>query len=127
MRKVDRTDPFDGHVVEIFLDEEGDWIARFEDHTEISAFADTPAGTLESLAEAWRLVRESCTSRGEPVPRAGGPGVPRLQVRLGRRVYRALVREAARRGLSLQTLAARKLALGLGKEAPQTTRTHRSG
>ncbi len=108
-----RTDPFDGHVVEVFLDEEGDWIARFEDRPEISAFGRTPAGALESLAEAWRLVRESHLSRGERPALPAAAGAPRLQLRLGRGLYRALALEARRRGLSVQTLAARKLAAGL--------------
>ncbi len=120
-----RTDPFDGHVVEVFLDEEGDWIARFEDRPEISAFGRTPAGALESLAEAWRLVRESHLSRGErPAPPAAG-GAPRLQLRLARGLYRALALEARRRGLSVQTLAARKLAAGLGTRRSGEVATER--
>jgi len=114
--KITRTrhtrDRFDGFSVEIFLDDQGDYVAHFAELPNVSAFARTPAKALAELAVAWELVKEVSVHEGKPVPvaparrRFGGI----FNVRIDRRVHRALAIEAERAGLTLNALVAQKLA-----------------
>ena len=61
-------DKFDGFTVNLYLDEDGDWIAHFLELPNISAFADTPEQALKELAIAWEGVKESYCKHGEAVP-----------------------------------------------------------
>ena len=71
-------DDFDGFSVNLFQDEDGDWLAHLVELPAISAFADTPAAALGELAKAWEAVRESYREQGEPLPVAPPPeGVQR--------------------------------------------------
>lgn len=56
---------FDGFTVNLYLDEDGDWLAHFVEMPNISAFADTPEQALKELAMAWEGVKESYRKRGE--------------------------------------------------------------
>lgn len=51
-------DPFNGYAVEMFLDDQGDYIAHFAELPNVSAFGRTPAKALAELAVAWNLVKE---------------------------------------------------------------------
>ena|SRR5487761_936079 len=105
-------DSFDGFAVEMFLDDQGDYVAHFAELPNVSAFGRTPAKALAELAVAWNLVKEVYIQDGKPVPvaptrrRFGGV----FNVRIDKRVHRALAIEAERAGLSLNALVAQKLA-----------------
>lgn len=105
-------DDFDGFSVNLFQDEDGDWLAHLVELPAISAFADTPAAALGELTKAWEAVRESYREQGEPLPVAP----PRKEysgqfnVRIDKRLHRRLAMEAARGGISLNALVAGKLA-----------------
>ncbi len=103
---------FDGFTVNLFMDEAGDWVANLVELPEVSAFGLKPEDALHELAQAWEGVKQTYTEDGEPVPVAptrktyGG----QFNVRIDRRVHRALAIEAARAGVSLNALVAQKLA-----------------
>ncbi len=62
-RKQDR---FDGYTINIYLDDDGDWLAHFVELPEVSAFASSPQDALDELAQAWSGVRQSYEARGRP-------------------------------------------------------------
>lgn len=106
-------DRFDGYAVNLFLDDDGDWLAHFAELPEVSAFADTPEHALHELATAWEGVKEAYREEGEQIPVAP----PRREysgqfnVRIDRRLHRALAMEAARAGISLNALVAQRLSV----------------
>jgi predicted HicB family RNase H-like nuclease len=108
-------DSFDGFAIEMFLDDQGDYVAHFAELPNVSAFGRTPAKALAELAVAWNLVKEVYVHDGMPIPvapsrrRFGGV----FNVRIDKRVHRALAIEAERAGLSLNALVAQKLARGV--------------
>lgn len=108
---MNKKDEFDGFTVNLFLDEDGDYLAHFNEMPSISAFADTPEAALHELAEAWKLVKQSYTDDRESVPVAPSRRQysGRFNVRIDKRLHRALAIEAARNGVSLNALVARKL------------------
>jgi predicted RNase H-like HicB family nuclease len=61
---------FDGFTVNLFLDEDGDYLAHFVEMSNVSAFSDTPDGALKELATAWAGVKESYRKHDEPIPQA---------------------------------------------------------
>jgi predicted RNase H-like HicB family nuclease len=107
-----KIDNFDGHTVNLYLDEDGDWLAHVVDLPNVSAFGDTPEQAIRELGIAWEGIKESYRKRGEPVPVAssGGEYSGYLNVRIDRPLHRALAMEAARTGVSLNAVVARKLA-----------------
>ena len=102
---------FDGFTVSLIHDEDGDWLAHFVELPNVSAFAGTPEEALKELRIAWGGVKESYKAHGEPVPEAPSrrtySGL--FNVRIDKRVHRALAIEAARAGISLNALVAQKL------------------
>lgn len=109
-------DSFDGFSINLFQDEDGDWTAHFNELPEISGFGDSSEEALSALAEAWGLVKESCIARGEkpPVAPSKKKYSGQFNVRIDKRIHRALAMEAARNGLSLNALVAQKLAKVVG-------------
>jgi predicted HicB family RNase H-like nuclease len=111
-----RDDRFDGYGVELYVDDDGDWLAHFEELPNISAFGPTPEKALAELDIAWRLVKESYAAENKPIP------VPpsrryysgQFNVRIDKRVHRKLAIEAERNGLTLNALVAKKLAMAAG-------------
>jgi predicted RNase H-like HicB family nuclease len=61
-------DRFDGFSVELYLDEDGDWLAHFEELPTISAFGDSPETALKELETAWTLVKEDYLAEGKAIP-----------------------------------------------------------
>jgi len=59
---------FDGYSVNLFLDEDGDWLAHFLEMPGISAFGDTPEAALAELEKAWRLAKRSYEENSESIP-----------------------------------------------------------
>ncbi len=106
------SDRFDGFRVNLYLDEDGDWLAHFVELPNISAFADTPEQALAEIDTAWRLVKRSYIEDGEPVPVAPSRKdySGHFNVRIDKRVHRALAMEAAKAGITLNALVAQKLA-----------------
>ncbi len=107
-----RDDRFDGYGVELYRDDDGDWLAHFEEMPNISAFGPTPEQALKELDIAWRLVKESYAAEKKPipVPPARRHYSGQFNVRIDKRVHRKLAIEAERNGLTLNALVAKKLA-----------------
>jgi len=74
------TGRFDGFTVNVYQDDEGDYLAHFVELSSVSAFADTPEEARNQLAEAWAGVRQSYEKRGESIP--GSAGASRVQRKL---------------------------------------------
>ena len=108
-------DEFDGFSIELFKDEEGDWLAHFEEIPTVSAFGDSPEDALYELKEAWEATKESYVNHKEPLPVAPTKKdySGQFNVRIDKRVHRALAVEAARAGVSLNALVAQKLSLSV--------------
>jgi predicted RNase H-like HicB family nuclease len=70
MAKRRERDRFDGYAVELFLDEDNDWLAHLVELPGISAFGRTPEKALEELDVAWAAARESYAARGVEIPAA---------------------------------------------------------
>ena len=104
-------DDFDGFAVNLFLDEDGDYLAHFVEMPNVSAFSDTPEDALKELAVAWKCVKESYEEDQEPIPQAlsregyEGP----VNVPVDGQLYHALANEAAEARISLYALVAQKL------------------
>jgi predicted HicB family RNase H-like nuclease len=105
-------DRFDGYAVNLFLDDEGDWLAHFVEMPNVSAFADTPEQALNELTTAWQGVKESYRKRDEEVPVAPSRKdySGQFNVRIDKRLHRALAVEAAQAGVSLNAIVSQKLA-----------------
>jgi predicted RNase H-like HicB family nuclease len=52
----------------LYIDQQGDWLAHFQEMPNISAFGDTPHQALEELRLAWELVKEDYQARGKEIP-----------------------------------------------------------
>ena len=104
-------DVFDGFTVNVFLDEDGDYLAHFVEMPNVSAFSNTPEDALRELAVAWQGVKESYQKHHESIPQApsrqeyNGP----FNVPVDEQLYRALTDEAQKAGMSLYAFAAQKL------------------
>ena len=111
-------DDFDGFTVNVFLDEDGDYLAHFVEMPNVSAFADTPQGALIELAVAWQCFKESYQGNHEPIPKAPsregyeGP----FTIPVDAQLYHVLADEAAQSGMSLYALVAQKLTKTTGPE-----------
>ena len=105
-------DDFDGFSVNLFLDEDGDWLAHLVEMPGISAFADKPVKALAELATAWEAAKESYRTHNEPVPVAPARKTysGQFNVRIDKRLHRRLAMEAGRAGISMNALVAQKLA-----------------
>jgi len=109
---MENQDRFDGYSVNVFLDDDGDYLAHFVEMPGVSAFGESPEQALHELETAWEGVKESYQKHGEPIPVAP----PRkaysgqFNVRIDRRLHRALAIEAARAGVSLNAIVSQKLA-----------------
>ena len=68
--KNNTPDDFDGFAVEMFLDEDGDYLAHFAELPTVSAFGQTPDEALVELKVAWELMKECYREDGEPIPTA---------------------------------------------------------
>jgi predicted HicB family RNase H-like nuclease len=95
----------------VLLDDDGDWLAHFVELPNVSAFADKPDKAVKELKKAWELVKESHHEAAEPIPVAPANKnySGQFNVRLDKRVHRALAIEAAKAGISLNALVAQKL------------------
>ena len=106
------TDNFDGFSVNLFQDEDGDWLAHLVEMPGISAFAAAPEAALAELNLAWEAAKESYRAHDEPVPVAPARKEysGQFNVRIDKRLHRRLAMEAGRAGISMNALVAQKLA-----------------
>ena len=72
MTKQKERERFDGYAVELFLDQDDDWLAHLVELPGISAFAPTPEKALEELDVAWAAAKESYAAHGFAIPTACG-------------------------------------------------------
>jgi predicted RNase H-like HicB family nuclease len=70
MTKPKQRDRFDGYAVEVFLDEDNEWLAHMVELPGLSGFGSTPEKALNELDVAWALARESYVARGLEIPAA---------------------------------------------------------
>ncbi len=105
------SDRFDGFTVNLFRDDAGDWVAHFNEHPEISAFGPSPELALQELDAAWEAVKQVHCDEGTPVPVAPAKKEysGQFNVRIDKRLHRALAMEAAKAGITLNALVAQKL------------------
>jgi predicted RNase H-like HicB family nuclease len=61
---------FNGFTINLYVDEQGDWLAHFQEMPNISAFGDTPEQALAELKLAWELVKEDYQENGKDIPLA---------------------------------------------------------
>ncbi len=108
MKKSDR---FDGFTVNVFLDEDGDYLAHFVELPKVSAFGESPEQALTELTMAWEGIKESYKKHREKIPMAPARKKysGQFNVRIDRRLHRALAIEAARAGISLNAIVSQKL------------------
>ena len=59
---------FDGFTINLFQDEDGDWLAHLVEMPNVSAFADTPQAAIDELEIAWKGIKESYRKHGEEIP-----------------------------------------------------------
>lgn len=59
---------FDGFIINLYVDEQGDWLAHFQELPNISAFGDTPQEALEELKVAWELVKDDYKMKNREIP-----------------------------------------------------------
>jgi predicted RNase H-like HicB family nuclease len=67
---------FDGFIINLYVDEQEDWLAHFQEIPTISAFGDAPQEALEELKIAWELLKEDYRENNREIPIASS----RLQV-----------------------------------------------
>lgn len=105
-------DMFDGFTVNVFLDEDGDYLAHFVEMPNVSAFSDTPENALKELAVAWKGVKESYHKHNESIPQAPSREADeeRVNVPVDKKLYNVLRNEAAKAGMSVYTFVTQKLA-----------------
>lgn len=104
-------DRFDGFTVTLFQDEEGDWVAHFNERPEISAFAASAEEALREIESAWEGIKAIHREEGTPIPVAPSRKEysGQFNVRIDKRLHRALAVEADQAGISLNALVAQKL------------------
>ena len=102
---------FDGFTVNVFLDEDGDYLAHFVEMPNVSAFSNTPEDAVRELAVAWKGVKESYRKHQEPIPQPPSQEgyIGKVNVPIDTQLYRSLKSEAAKAGMSLSALVAQRL------------------
>ena len=104
---------FDDFTIELVREDQNEWLAHFGELSNVSAYGDTPEEALQELSIAWEAMKASYLEHGEPIPVAPSQKnySGQFNVRIDKRIHRALAIEAARAGVSLNALVAQKLAL----------------
>lgn len=103
---------WDGYTINIYLDEDQEWLAHLVEMPNVSAFADTPELALDELYMAWEGMKQCYRDDGEAIPIAPSRREysGQFNVRIDKRIHRNLVLEATKAGVSLNALVAQKLA-----------------
>jgi predicted HicB family RNase H-like nuclease len=105
------SDKFDGFGVTL-IEDNGEWVAHFIELPNVSAVGDTPEDALRELETAWEAMKASYRKHGDPIPVAPikKEYSGQFNVRIDKRIHRALAIEAAHAGITLNALVAQKLA-----------------
>ncbi|NJN23784.1 MAG: type II toxin-antitoxin system HicB family antitoxin [Acaryochloridaceae cyanobacterium RL_2_7] len=110
-KEKDSNFDLDGFAINLYQDDEQDWVAHLAELPQISAFGCTPDEALSELHVAWQMVKEDYQESGEEIPvapsRKDYSGC--FNIRIDKRVHRQLAVEAARAGISLNALVSQKL------------------
>ena len=103
---------YDGFTVNMFFDEDDQWLAHFLELQSVSAFGDTPAKALTELKTAWESLKECYVEDGEAIPVApeNKNYSGKFNARIDKRVHKSLALKAAQAGISLNALVSQKLA-----------------
>ena len=103
---------WDGFTINLCLDDERAWIAHLVELPNVSARGKTSEDALQELFIAWEMIKEDYLEDGEEIPIAPSrkeySGC--FNVRIDKRIHRALAIEAAQAGISLNALVNAKLA-----------------
>lgn len=104
-------DKFDGFSIQVVVDSEGDHIAHLVELPNVSACGDTVEAAIAELEFAWLAMKESYHKHGEEIPVAPARKEysGQFNIRIDKRIHRALAIEAARAGISLNALVAQRL------------------
>ena len=112
MKKKPKNYDWDGFTINLYRDDEEDWIAHLVELPNVSAYGSTAEEALEELYVAWEMIKEDYTEDGEEIPVAPSrkeySGC--FNVRIDKRVHRMLAMEAAKAGISLNALVSARLA-----------------
>jgi len=116
------SDKFDGFSIHILEDHDGDFVAHFVELPNVSAAGSTPEAALKELVVAWEAMKTSFRKHGESIPVAPARKEysGQFNVRIDKRVHRALAVEAARAGISLNALVAQKLQQSIANQEDGT-------
>ncbi len=103
---------WDGFTINIYLDEDEEWLAHLVELPNVSAFGDTPELALNELYVAWEGMKECYREDKAEIPIAPSRREysGQFNVRIDKRIHRNLVLEASKAGISLNALVAQKLA-----------------
>lgn len=111
-------DEFDGFSIHIIEDGEGDYVAHFVELPNVSACGGTAEEAIVELKTAWEAMKISYRKHDENIPLAPTRKEysGQFNVRVDRRIHRALAVEASRAGVSLNALVAQKLLQSVSKQ-----------
>ena len=59
---------FDKFTINLYVDENNDWLCHFVEMPNISAFGDTPEEALMELQTTWEMVKEDFIVKGLEIP-----------------------------------------------------------
>ena len=105
------SDKFDGFSIHIVTDSDGDYVARLVELPNVSASGSTVEEAIGELEVAWDAMKESYRKHGDAIPIAPSRKEysGQFNVRVDKRIHRALAIEAARVGISLNALVSQRL------------------
>ena len=63
-----QTTTLNSFTINLFQDEDEDWLAHLVEMPNVSAFADTPQTAIDELEIAWQGIKESYCKHGEEIP-----------------------------------------------------------
>ncbi len=103
---------FDGFTINLYLDEQGEWLANLREMPNISAFSETPEQAIDSLHTVWEMVKEDYQQKGRtlPIPPSYKDESKQFNVRIDQKIHQALALEALQAGIYLNALVSQKLA-----------------
>ncbi len=111
-------DKFDGFSLHIVLDSDGDYIAHFVELPNVSACGSSVEEAIAELETAWKAMKASYLKHGHEIPTASTQKEysGQFNVRIDKRIHRALAIEAAKAGISLNALVAQRLSQAVSQQ-----------
>lgn len=111
-------DKFDGFSIHMVVDNDGDYVAHFVELPNVSACGASPEEAIHELEIAWAAMKKSYRKHRETIPvaptRKEYSG--QFNVRIDKRIHRALAIEASRVGISLNALVAQRLSQAVSQQ-----------